>query len=109
MHRCLIQRWRASHQFGRRWQPLGREQLARIDEGRRDALFDARSQSEFGFWDGLRKVQRWRLALLKKPSLIQAVRPDYPELLLRFLSHAAVHCPGIPQNSRAGRGTNDLA
>ncbi len=40
---------------------------------------------EFGFWGGLRKVQRWRQALAKRRSVIQAVRADYPVLLSGFL------------------------
>ena len=40
---------------------------------------------EFGFWDGLPKVQRWRRALAARPSVAEAVRPDYPALLGRFL------------------------
>lgn len=40
---------------------------------------------DFGFWDGLPKVQQWRLALAARPSVAGAVRPDYPELLRRFL------------------------
>lgn len=40
---------------------------------------------EFGFWDGLPKVQRWRRALAMRSSVAQAVHPDYPELLGRFL------------------------
>ena len=39
----------------------------------------------FGFWDGLPKLQRWRHALATRPSVAEAVRPDYPELLHRFL------------------------
>jgi glutathione S-transferase len=46
-------------------------------------VFDA--IGEFGFWDGLPKVQRWRQALAARPSVAEAVRPDDPELLLRFL------------------------
>ena len=40
---------------------------------------------EFGFWDGLPKVRRWRHALASRPSVAEAVRPDYPRLLHRFL------------------------
>jgi glutathione S-transferase len=40
---------------------------------------------EFGFWDGLPKVTRWRRALALRPSVLEAVRPDYPELLGTFL------------------------
>jgi glutathione S-transferase len=47
-------------------------------------LFDA--IGDFGFWEGLPKVQRWRLALAMRPSVAQAVRPDYRDLLGKFLS-----------------------
>ncbi len=40
---------------------------------------------EFGFWDGLAKVTRWRHGLAARPSVSEAVRSDYPELLRRFL------------------------
>lgn len=40
---------------------------------------------EFSFWDGLLKVPRWREALATRPSVVGAVRPDYPELLRIFL------------------------
>ncbi|WP_298830532.1 glutathione S-transferase family protein [uncultured Piscinibacter sp.] len=40
---------------------------------------------EFGFWNGLPKVQRWRRALAARPSVADAVHPDYPEQLRRFL------------------------
>lgn len=40
---------------------------------------------EFGFWVGLPKVQGWRHALATRPSVSEAVRPDYPELLRKFL------------------------
>ena len=46
-------------------------------------VFDA--IGEFGFWDGLPKVMRWRRALAMRPSVAEAVRQDYPELLGRFL------------------------
>ena len=46
-------------------------------------VFDA--IGEFGFWDGLSKVPRWRRALANRRSVAEAVRPDYPELLRRFL------------------------
>lgn len=41
--------------------------------------------ADFGFWDDLPKVQRWREALASRPSIQQAVRPQYPALLLDFL------------------------
>lgn len=40
---------------------------------------------DFGFWDGLPKVQRWRRALATRPSVAGAVRSDYPGLLGSFL------------------------
>jgi len=46
-------------------------------------VFDA--IAEFGFWAGLPKVQRWRRALATRPSVANAVRPDYPERLRTFL------------------------
>jgi glutathione S-transferase len=48
--------------------------------------FDAFDRiGDFGFWPGLPRVQRWRQALAERPSVATAVRPDYPELLHRFL------------------------
>jgi len=41
--------------------------------------------NDFGFWDGLPKVQRWRRALAARPSVAAAVRPEYPVLLGQFL------------------------
>lgn len=46
-------------------------------------LFDA--VGNFGFWNGLPKLQHWRHALARRPSVAGAVRPDYPELLRTFL------------------------
>jgi glutathione S-transferase len=46
-------------------------------------VFDA--IGDFGFWHGLAKVPRWREALAKRPSVAQAVRPEYPALLRSFL------------------------
>ena len=40
---------------------------------------------DFGFWDGMPKVQRWRRALSIRPSVAEAVRPDYSVLLGQFL------------------------
>lgn len=40
---------------------------------------------DFGFWQGLPRVQRWRQALSIRPSVSAAVRRDYPALLRRFL------------------------
>jgi glutathione S-transferase len=46
-------------------------------------VFDA--IDDFGFWDGLPKVQRWRRALAMRPSVAEAVSPGYRELLGQFL------------------------
>ena len=47
-------------------------------------VFDA--IGDFGFWDGLPKLQHWRRALAARPSVAGAAHPDYPALLLRFLA-----------------------
>ena len=46
-------------------------------------VFDA--IDDFGFWDGLPNVQRWRRALATRPSVAGAVRTDYRDLLGGFL------------------------
>jgi glutathione S-transferase len=46
-------------------------------------VFDA--VGDFGFSDGLPKVQHWRHALAMRKSVVEAVRPDYTELLGKFL------------------------
>ncbi len=40
---------------------------------------------DFGFWRGLPRLQAWREALAARPSVVQAVRPDFPERLRRFV------------------------
>lgn len=40
---------------------------------------------DFGLWQGLPKVGRWRQALAGRPSVAQAVAPNYPTLLRCFL------------------------
>lgn len=47
---------------------------------------------EFGFWPGLPRVLAWRNALAARPSVVRAVRPEYPELLRAFLAgrHSAL-------------------
>lgn len=40
---------------------------------------------DFGWWEGLPKVQRWRNALASRPSVAQAVRADYAVGLRAFL------------------------
>jgi glutathione S-transferase len=40
---------------------------------------------DFGMFDGLAKVQRWRAALAARASVQDAVTPDYAERLLRFI------------------------
>lgn len=46
-------------------------------------VFDA--IGDFGFLEGLPKVQHWRRTLAMRPSVVEAVRPDYPERLGAFL------------------------
>jgi len=41
--------------------------------------------ADFGWWVGLPKLQAWRKALASRPSVVNAVRPDYAESLRRFL------------------------
>ena len=40
---------------------------------------------DFGLWVNLPKLQRWRRQLAARPSVIAAVRPDYPQRLQEFL------------------------
>ncbi|CAN5919715.1 glutathione S-transferase family protein [soil metagenome] len=40
---------------------------------------------DFGFFDGSIKLVAWREALSQRESVRQAVRPEYPDLLNRFL------------------------
>ncbi|MBC7990242.1 MAG: glutathione S-transferase family protein [Luteimonas sp.] len=40
---------------------------------------------DFGFWTDLPRVRLWRVALAKRTSVAEAVRPDYPGLLDAFL------------------------
>ncbi len=40
---------------------------------------------DFGFWTGLPKLQRWRGHLAARPSVVAAVRADYPQRLQEFL------------------------
>lgn len=40
---------------------------------------------DFGFWQGLPRVAAWRAALAARPSVMTAVSPAYPDLLLQFL------------------------
>lgn len=46
-------------------------------------VFDA--VTDFGFWDELPKIQRWRFVLAQRTSVAEAVRPDYSQLLTAFL------------------------
>jgi glutathione S-transferase len=48
--------------------------------------FDVFDQiTDFGTFAGLPKVTAWRRALSARPTVIAAVRPDYPDLLHAFL------------------------
>ena len=58
---------------------------------------------KLGFFDGLDKLNRWRKALAKRPSVKQAVVEDYAERLLAFvaskdtvLGHFVGAAPSIP-------------
>jgi glutathione S-transferase len=64
-------------------------------------VFDA--VGHFGFWEGLPKVRHWRRALAMRPSVAEAVRPDYPELLGKFLlaRHSALSRRMAPMNAVA--------
>jgi glutathione S-transferase len=41
--------------------------------------------ADFGMVKDLPKVQAWRAALAKRPSVQRAAHPEYPELLQQFL------------------------
>ena len=41
--------------------------------------------ADFGLWDDLPKVRRWRQSLAERPSIQQAVSAQYPALLRDFL------------------------
>ena len=41
--------------------------------------------ADFGWWAGWPKLQAWRSALDSRPSVAQAVRPEYAQSLRRFL------------------------
>jgi glutathione S-transferase len=41
--------------------------------------------ADFGFWDDLPKVRRWREALSRRPSIQKAASPQHPALLKAFL------------------------
>jgi glutathione S-transferase len=45
----------------------------------------------FGFLDGLPRMRAWREALAARPSVRDAVQPDYPERLLGFLKARGSH------------------
>ncbi|WP_455273190.1 glutathione S-transferase family protein [Rhizobium herbae] len=48
-------------------------------------LFEALLPSRI--FDGLPRVNAWRQALAVRPSVVNAVTPDYPERLIAFLQH----------------------
>lgn len=51
--------------------------------------------SGFGFFDGLPKLRTWRAALAARPSVRDAVAPDYPERLRAFLKARDSHLSGL--------------
>lgn len=52
---------------------------------------------DFGFMVDAPKVRRWRDALLKRPSVIEAVVPAYPQLLDEFLRKRNSHLTQMMQ------------
>lgn len=50
---------------------------------------------QFGILDGKPKVQAWRAALARRPSVAGAVTPEYPELLLDFLRRRGSHLAAL--------------
>lgn len=48
--------------------------------------------ADFGFFENTPKLNGWRQQLAERPSVIAAVQPDYPELLLAFIGkrHSAL-------------------
>lgn len=47
------------------------------------------------------RVRRWRKALARRPSVQQAVGPDYPARLLRFLADHQAHLLALSHKERA--------
>lgn len=62
-------------------------------------VFD--SVGDFGFWNGLPKVRRWRQALGARPSVVNGVGADYAERLGKFLL-----ARGSALSRRMSPGTN---
>ena len=57
-------------------------------------VFDA--IDDLGVFDGLPKVRAWRAALAARPSVVNAVVPDYPDRLRAFLRrHNGVMAEGL--------------
>lgn len=53
--------------------------------------------ADFGILTGLQKVQSWRDALAARPSIQQAVLPEYPQLLRKFLLGRPSHLSTLIQ------------
>lgn len=58
---------------------------------------------DFHVFDGKPKVQAWRAALASRPSVAQAVTPDYPALLLDFIRRRGSHLAALAAFSEGSR------
>ncbi len=56
-------------------------------------VFDA--IADFEILTGLPKVAVWRELLSRRPSIVNAVEPDYPDRLLEFLKNRGSHLTGL--------------
>lgn len=59
---------------------------------------------DFGILAGLSKVDDWRHTLAGRPSIIEAVTPDYPDLLERFVERQRSRLSKILVDSTVKRG-----
>lgn len=55
---------------------------------------------DFGLFDGKPKLLAWRRALARRPSVIGAVLPDYPEKLLDFIRDRNGHMARLIEPAR---------
>lgn len=63
----------------------------------------------FGFREDLPKVQRWRHALATRPSVADAVHPDYPNLLRKFLLARRSALSRRMTSAQASAGSNRVS
>jgi glutathione S-transferase len=59
--------------------------------------------ADFGILRDKPKVSAWRRALAARPSVQQAVAPDYPTRLRRFLDAQASHLRTLINTAALGR------